>query len=140
MLRVTCDTNVIISGLNFNGNPRRILEMAEDGQIQLCISDDILDETARVLRRPKFGWPEEQIREAIDQLSRFGEHVEPKKRIDVVKDDPTDNRIVECALASASDYLVSGDAHLLELGKYGGVKIVSPANFVSVMTEHGKRR
>jgi predicted nucleic acid-binding protein len=41
VLRVTAHTNIIISGLNFNGNPRRILEMAEDGQIQLCISDEI---------------------------------------------------------------------------------------------------
>jgi predicted nucleic acid-binding protein len=42
VLRATVDTNIIISGLNFNGNPRRILEMAEDRQIQLCISDHII--------------------------------------------------------------------------------------------------
>ena len=93
MLRVTADTNIVISGLNFNGNPRRILEMAEDGQIQLCISDEILEETARVLRRPRFGWPEPKITQAIDQLSRFAEHIVPKNRVDVVKDDPADNRI-----------------------------------------------
>jgi putative PIN family toxin of toxin-antitoxin system len=56
VLRVTCDTNVIISGLNFSGNPRRILQMAEDGLIQLAVSDAILDEVVKVLRREKFGW------------------------------------------------------------------------------------
>jgi predicted nucleic acid-binding protein len=57
VLRVTADTNVIISGLNFLGNPRHVLEMAEDGAIHLAVSDAILDEIERVLRRDKFGWP-----------------------------------------------------------------------------------
>ena len=48
MLRVTADTNVIISGLNFSGNPRHVLEMAEDGAIHLAVSDAILDEVERV--------------------------------------------------------------------------------------------
>ena len=47
MLRVTADTNVIISGLNFSGNPRHVLEMAEDGAIHLAVSDAILDEVER---------------------------------------------------------------------------------------------
>jgi uncharacterized protein len=55
VLRVTCDTNVIISALNFPGNPARILDMAEAGTIRLAVSDAILNEVERVLRRPKFG-------------------------------------------------------------------------------------
>jgi predicted nucleic acid-binding protein len=51
LLRVTADRNVIISGLNFSGNPRHVLEMAEDGAIHLAVSDAILDEVERVLRR-----------------------------------------------------------------------------------------
>ncbi len=58
MLRVTADTNVIISGLNFSGNPRRVLEMAEAGAIHLAVSDAILKEVERVLKREKFGWPQ----------------------------------------------------------------------------------
>ena len=71
MLRVTADTNVIISGLNFSGNPRRILQMAEDGVIQLAISDAILDEVVKVLRREKLGWEEEEIRRFLRQISRL---------------------------------------------------------------------
>ncbi len=89
--------------------------MAEDGAIHLAVSDAILDEVERVLRRDKFGWPEGEIDKAIRQITRFTEHVEPKQRIDAVKEDPTDNRILECAAASSSDYLVSGDKHLLKL-------------------------
>ena len=74
MLRVTADTNVIISGLNFSGNPRHVLEMAEDGAIHLAVSDAILDEVERVLRHDKFGWPEDEFDKAIRQITRFTEH------------------------------------------------------------------
>lgn len=140
MLRVTCDTNVIISALNFSGNPARILDMAADGAIRLAVSDDILSEVERVLRRPKFGWPQERIDNAIREISVFTEHVEPKQRIDIVTEDPTDNRILDCATASSSEYLVSGDKHLLKVGKYQGVKIVPPAEFIEIMAQQGRQR
>ncbi len=140
MLRITADTNVIISGLNFSGNPRRVLQMAEDGKVQMAVSDAILDEVARVLRREKFGWPEVEIRRALSQISRFAEHVDPKQHIDIITEDPTDNRIIECAAASGSDYLVSGDKHLLRIGQYQGARIVTPAEFLDRNAERGKGR
>jgi putative PIN family toxin of toxin-antitoxin system len=140
VLRVTCDTNIYISGLNFSGNPRRVLEMAEEGQIHLSISDDIINEIDEVLRRPKFGWPAEEIHRALRAITRFTEHVEPKQRIDVVKDDPDDDRVLECAVAGKSEYLVTGDNHLLGIGQFRGVKIVTPADFVEIMAQQGRGR
>ena len=140
MLRITADTNIIISALNFSGNPARILDMAEAGDIRLAISDDILSEVERVLLRPKFGWTQERIDAAVLDISGFIEHVEPTQRIDVITEDPTDNRILECAAASGSEYLVSGDKHLLKLGQYRGIKIITPADFVEIVTQQGRRR
>jgi putative PIN family toxin of toxin-antitoxin system len=140
VLRVTADTNIIISALNFHGNPRKVIDLAADGSIRLFVSDAILDEVADVLARPKFGWPDDRIKRALVQMSHFMEHVEPTQRLDVVKDDPDDNRILECALASGSDYLISGDKHLLKLGKYGAVKIISPAEFVEIQAQQGQGR
>jgi len=140
VLRVTADTNVIISGLNFSGNPRRILNLAEAGVIHLAVSDAILDEVASVLRREKFGWPEAEIEWALNQISRFTEHVEPKQRIDVITEDPTDNRILECAAASGCEYLVTGDNHLLKLGKFAGMKIVKPSDFLEIQSHQGHAR
>ena len=54
MLRVTADSKVIISALNFSGNPPNIMNLAADGRIKLFVSDSILDEVERVLARPKF--------------------------------------------------------------------------------------
>jgi putative PIN family toxin of toxin-antitoxin system len=135
VLRVTADTNIFISGLNFAGTPRQILNLAESGAIRLAVSDEILEEVTRVLRREKFGWPEVEIDRALTQISRFTEHVEPKQRIDAVAEDPTDDRILECAVASRSEYLVTGDNHLLKLGQFGSTKIVKPADFLEIQAQ-----
>jgi uncharacterized protein len=132
VLRVTADTNIFISGLNFAGIPRQILNLAESGAIRLAVSDEILEEVTHVLRREKFGWPEVEIDRALTQISRFTEHVEAKQRIDAIAEDPTDDRILECAVASRSEYLVTGDHHLLKLGRFGGTKIVKPADFLEI--------
>ena len=94
MLRVTADTNIFISGLNFAGPPRQILNLAESGSIQLAVSDEILDEIARVPRREKFGWPEVEIDRALTQILRFTKHVESKQRIEAIAEDPADDRIL----------------------------------------------
>jgi len=138
VLRVTADTNIFISGLNFAGLPRQILNLAESGAIHLAVSDDILDEVTRVLRREKFGWPEAEIDRALAQISLFAEHVEPKQRIDAITEDPTDNRIIECAVASRSEYLVTGDDHLLKLRQFGGTKIIKAADFLEIQAQPGR--
>jgi uncharacterized protein len=133
VFRITADTNIIISSLNFVGIPREIFNLAEVGVIRLAVSDDILDEVAHVLRRPKFAWPEAEIERALTQISRFAERVAPNEHIEVITSDPADNRILECAVASGSEYLVTGDRHLLELGQFAGIEIMKPANFLQML-------
>jgi predicted nucleic acid-binding protein len=77
---------------------------------------------------------------AIRQIAGFAEHVEPKQRIDMIVYDPTDNRILECAVTSGSDYLVSGDHPLLKVGQYQGCKIVTPAEFLEIQSLRGRER
>ena len=134
MLRVTADTKSSFRA-ELAGIPRQILNLAESGAIHLTVSDDILDEVARVLRREKFGWPELEIDRALTQISRFTERVESKQRIDAIAEDPTDNRILECAIVSRSEYLVTGDNHLLKLGQFGSTRIVKPADFLEIQTQ-----
>jgi putative PIN family toxin of toxin-antitoxin system len=140
VLRVTADTNVIVSALNFPGNPWRILDLAARGEIRLAVSSEILNEVNRVLLRQKFGWSQDRVDAAIRQVAGFAEHVEPEQRIDMIVDDPTDNRILECAATSGSDYLISGDHHLLKVGQYQGCKIVTPAEFLKVQSQRGHER
>jgi uncharacterized protein len=130
VLRVTADTNIYISALNFGGMPERFLRLAEAGGIQLITSDAILTEVGKVLRGDKFAWPEEEIDKALRQLSRFSERVQPTHTLDIITVDPPDNRILECADAGRADYIVSGDHHLLRLKQHGNAPIVRVADFL----------
>jgi len=129
MIGVTADTNIYISALNFGGAPDRLLDMARAGEIELHITDDILSEIMRVLH-DKFRWSDEALALAKDRLADFTKTVQPGQAVQIVTRDPTDNKILDCALAAKSDYVVTGDKHLLDLGQVGDVKIVKPADFL----------
>jgi len=139
VLRVTADTNIFISGLNFRGKPFEILTLARAGKIELALSDAIMMEIKRVLSL-KFKWPDEDIAAVEKQIKSFTRHVDPQQAVDVVKEDPTDNRIIECALASGSEYLVTGDNHLLKVGQYQSVKIVTAADFLEIPSQNRHHR
>jgi putative PIN family toxin of toxin-antitoxin system len=127
---VTFDTNVYISALNFSrGKPKQLLQLAMDGVVRAAISDAIMQETLRVMRE-KFHATREDLQEAQAIIASCTERVVPTEALDVVKDDPDDNRIVECAVASGSDCIVTGDNHLLRLGEYAGIKMVRVGDFL----------
>ena len=59
----------------------------------------------------------------------------------VIKEDPADDRILECAVASQSDYLVGGDKRLLNLGKVGPIPIIKVADFLELFErQQGQNR
>ena len=65
----------------------------------------------------------------------MGELVVPQITVHAVRDDPDDDRILECALASDADFVVSGDRHLLALRRYKSISIVSPREFAGLRLE-----
>jgi uncharacterized protein len=103
--------------------------MARAGEIELHISPDILSEIMRILH-DKFRWSAEALALAKDRIADFTKTIQPGQAVQLVAADPTDNKIIDCALAGKSDYLVTGDKHLLDLGQVGDVKIVKPADFL----------
>lgn len=129
MIRVVLDTNVILSAIIFGGKPRTILENVIRKNIGLYFSEAILNELKRVLNRPKFHYPAKIIRLIISEFTSIGELVDPTTRISTISRDPEDNRILECAVEAGVDYVVTGDSHLLELGKYENIWILTPAQF-----------
>lgn len=140
MLRVTADSNIYVSGLSFRqGNPARFLDLARRGKLRVAVSDAILDEVSDVLGR-KFDWPEEDITETRRQIERFAEKVRPPVRLDVVKEDPDDNRILECASAAGSDYIVTGDKDLLRLGRYDSIRILTISDFLGMVQAQGPKK
>lgn len=136
MLGVTADTNVYVSALAFGGKPLQILEMAAQGLIRLSISEAILQETIRVLG-DKFQWEEAALREVDATIRSISEVVAPTQAVDVIKSDPPDNRVLECATEAKSDYIVSGDRDLLRLGRFEDIHIVRVDELLKATVEHG---
>jgi putative PIN family toxin of toxin-antitoxin system len=139
MIGVTADTNIYISALNFGGTPDKVLDLARRGEIRLSISDNIIDEIEQVLRS-KFRWNEDAIKLAKERIGDFTEHVHPLEVVRVIKEDQTDNRILECAQVAKSDFIVSGDRHLLRLVEFAESKIVTAGDFLGMFEQQGRTR
>jgi uncharacterized protein len=136
-IKAVFDTNIYISAFLTQGTPLRLLRSAvgRGRKIDLYVSFEILKETARVLGSPKFLWPDGRIRKAVSFIDQIAISVEPDERIRIISVDDADNRVLECALTAAAQYIVSGDRHLLSVGEFSGIKILSPADFLRVVEE-----
>jgi putative PIN family toxin of toxin-antitoxin system len=134
MLKVVLDTNVIVSGLNFPGSkPAKILELVAEGEIINLVTVDLIHEVIRVLTG-KFLWSEPEVEAAKFWLRAFSKVLSPAIRFAVIAHEP-DNRVLECAVAGQAHYIISGDRHLTDLTKFQKVKIVSPAEFLELLTK-----
>ena len=134
-MRVVLDTNVIVSGLNFPGNERMVLELALRGRFELFPSWFILGEVSGVLTR-KFGWDQERSVRAISALQNAATIVEPPRLEEVIEGGHADNRILECVDAANADYLVTGGRrNLLPIGEHRGASIVNAPRFLSMLNQ-----
>jgi uncharacterized protein len=133
VIGVAADTNIYISALIFAGLPRQFLLAAEDARICLFISEPIRQELLRILQT-KFSWSNDQVNEILLQLESCTELVRPIETLDVVKEDPDDNRVLECAVAAGARFIVSGDNDLLRLGQFRNIRIVKVADFLKLIT------
>ncbi len=132
MIEVTADSNIYISALAFGGTPLRFLEQARRGMISLAISDWIIGEVDRVLRT-KFLWDVVRLTDALNEIADFTTKVHPTQTLTVIKEDPADDRVLECAVAANSKFLVSGDGDLLRLGRYQDIQILRVADFMRLV-------
>ncbi|HVP78984.1 MAG TPA: putative toxin-antitoxin system toxin component, PIN family [Thermodesulfobacteriota bacterium] len=130
MLKIVLGTNVLMSAILFGGKPRQILEKAIRGEIRLCLSEPILEELKGVLQRSKFGYSPEMIQFILTELTGIADFVKPSETINVVAEDPEDNRILECAVEAKANYVITGDSHLLKLSKYLDIEVLNAAAFL----------
>jgi uncharacterized protein len=133
VIRIVVDTNILISAFLFGGKPQLVLERAILGHVSLIVSRDILDELEGVLCGKKFRYPPEIARSISREFEAMCEIVTPTRKLAVVKADPYDNMILECAIGGKVDYIVSGDSHLLKLERFEDFPIVSAAQFLKIL-------
>lgn len=133
-MRVVFDTNVFVSAFVIPGSQgERAFRLAQQKRFVLHTSVAILTETAGILRR-KFDQVEDDITEALRVISRASVVSKPARRLRVVEDD-ADNRILECALESRADLIVTGDRHLLRLRGFEATAIVRLADFLRLFPD-----
>lgn len=138
-IKAVIDTNLFVSGLFAEEGPTSQLhDLWLDKKIHLAVSEEILQEIRKTLQKPYFHemlfvfeGEEEEIIELIREKSQTITH--DRYKIDKIKEDPTDNKFLACALETKADYIVSGDNHLLKLKHYHGILIVDAKTFVKIV-------
>lgn len=121
---VVLDTNVLVSAFGWEGPEREVYRLCGTGDLHLAVSDDLLAELRRVLGYPKFGLDRSEIEAVLWDVRLTGRMIDPDRDIQAIPDDPTDDRVLECALATQADWIVSGDRHLLDLDTFEGIPVV----------------
>jgi uncharacterized protein len=129
MTRVVADTNIYISALMFGGLPGAFLDLAFVGSFTLITSSVLLDELDEKLRG-KFEIAPPDADLIRSRLENVAEVVSPAYSLSVITEDPEDNRVLECAIAGRADIIVSGDRHVLKLGGYQGIVILTARQFM----------
>ncbi len=138
MTRVVLDANIFVSAvLKSTGNPARIIEMVKEERIKLLVSPDILGEVRATLLYPKLKnlhrrsarW----VKGFLQELSAKADITPGELEVNAIKDDPSDNIYLACAVEGKAEFIVSGDAHLKNLQSFQNIPIVDPATFLQTM-------
>jgi uncharacterized protein len=101
--------------------------------LQLAISPDLLAEVERVMSHPKLGFDQVKIERFIRQLLRHALIVEPQHQLDIITADDSDNRVLECAVATNAAWIVSGDKHLLSIGSFNDIQIMTTSEALRLL-------
>jgi len=136
MLKIVIDTNLLIDGAeDFYHYGNRIIDLVIGGQIEAYANRSTLKEN-KFLVRKKIS--DEGYLKKLDYFFEVLKPVENIPRLNVVKDDRQDNKILESAVAAKADYLVTSDRHLLKLEKYKGIRVVTPSGFWRLYEDEGE--
>ena len=132
MTKVVLDTNIFVSSIYWKGPSHKVVSKALDGEIKVFTSIEILQELDKVLRRD-FDEPDDIVHRQISLIVDYATIITSSVKLAVVKKDPDDNKIVECAVSCNADYIITADKHLLELKEYAGIKIVTANEFLKLL-------
>lgn len=133
--RIVVDTNVIMGGLiNPSKASGRIISIWLEGKVDVVVSPALLEEYLYIFNRMRFG-PKEAVVKREEAMQKLLCHknvalVQPAFKLEVVKEDPSDNRLIECAVSGRADFIISQDRHLLAIGEYSGIKILRAQAFL----------
>ena len=129
------DVNVLVSALIARGKPRELWLKTVRKEFTLVLSGKIRSEFLRVIGRKKFRHylSERDVVDFLKILNNTVKFVRPVSKLQVIEEDPDDNLILATAIRGRANYIVSGDRHLLDLGEFRGIKIVTVDRMLSIL-------
>lgn len=140
-VRLVLDTNTVVSGFLWSGAPFALLGIAMEDRLKLDLftSAPLLAELRNVVTRPKFlkqlalkGWTADRV---MNDYAERALVTEPTPIPRTVPDDPDDDVVLATALTCRAHLVVSGDAHLLKLRSFRGMRIVSSSEAVALLRD-----
>ncbi len=126
------DTNILLSGVGWRGKPFECLELARRGTVEGVTCQEVLDELAEKLQS-KLAFTPEQTLDTLAHLLTFLRVVSITGYLKAVPADQDDDKVLECAVTAGATHIVTGDRrHLLPLGAYQGIPILTASDFLAV--------
>ncbi len=133
MITAVFDTNIYVSAIGFDNKPEHLIRLAHQHIFTLYTSPDINAEITTILSR-KLLRSRPQIARDMEMIEYATELVFPLEHLVIIKNDPSDNKILECCLTCDADYLVTGDTkHILPLKKFRNTTIITVSEFLAIL-------
>jgi putative PIN family toxin of toxin-antitoxin system len=137
-MNAVLDTNIVIgAAITPKGPPGRIISAWRASAFAWIVSPPLLEELERAFTYPRvqryLSWSKDEVSEFLQLLRRAANVVNPEVTLDVVSNDPDDNRVLEAAVAGQAEYLVTNDDALLGLKSYQSIEIVTAARFAAIL-------
>ena len=136
-MKLVLDTNIVVSGTFWKGDSFRILDLVNKGKVNIIVTQPILEEYDKIIHSEEILekidiYQQVKIKVLQDILSK-ATLVDPKEKIQIIKDDPDDDKFLEAAIEAKADYIISKDKHLLKHREYKGIKIIKPEEFLKII-------
>ena len=128
MQKIIIDTNVLVSSLIQKSFPHLILNLVIDRKVEVCLSNELLEEYCAVLRREKFSRYQDFYKNAEQLMVNLQQsciYFKPSNKLEVISD-KDDNKLMELAEVSSADFLVTGDVNDFTMSQFKETKIVTP--------------
>lgn len=132
-MRIVLDTNIFISGIHWSGSSEKILHAWIGDKFEVVFSESIIEEIIETLLNFKVPLPIDDLLSWWIVISEKAIIVNPLEKLDVVEEDPDDNKFLEAAVTGNASYTVSQDKHLLKIKKFRGTRIVTPEEFLNIL-------
>ncbi|MBW1739134.1 MAG: putative toxin-antitoxin system toxin component, PIN family [Deltaproteobacteria bacterium] len=131
-MKVVADTNVVVSGLLWGGPPNRILRWVRDGLLEIIVCEETTAEVRRVIQYKRFSKRLSDLDTSSNEVFSYFMNLvtfasTPGSIPEVIKADLFDNIFLALASENSAQLIISGDKHLLDLGTYKDIEIVTPS-------------